>query len=165
MRQICRSRIWRALVKMSTKGIQAQTTGYMLLSTSSLANGMTGVHSRIGHRQAHPGYATSQRISRRSLLSHLLEGDESQAANCLKCLTILGMSEAMHGYGREALEDLRRAVTVVRQERASVPEWLMSRVELIAADTAKRAPLEFRHQSTRAGCDLPTGAWLSQQRK
>jgi hypothetical protein len=49
----------------------------------------------------------------------------SHVGNCWKCLTI-GMSEIMHRYPKEALEDLQKAVNVVRRDTGSVPGWLSS---------------------------------------
>jgi hypothetical protein len=68
----------------------------------------------------------------------ILDGDDSHIGNCWKCLTIIGMTEVMHGYPREALEDFHRAVNVVKRDTGSVPAWLASRVDLAAAQAAKQ---------------------------
>jgi hypothetical protein len=63
--------------------------------------------------------------------------DEKNIFNCWKCFTTIGMSKAMHGYPREALEDLQKAENVVKQDIGSVPEWLRSNIDLVAAEAAK----------------------------
>jgi hypothetical protein len=78
---------------------------------------------------------------------HILDGDEnhncsstlcnSSVGSCWKCLTIGAMSELMHGYPREALEDFQKAVTVVKRDTGSVPAWLTSRVDFAAVEAAK----------------------------
>jgi hypothetical protein len=60
---------------------------------------------------------------------HILDGDENNIGSCWKCLTIIGMTEAMRGYPREALENFQKAVNVVKRDTGSVPAWLTSRVE------------------------------------
>jgi hypothetical protein len=72
-----------------------------------------------------------------TLMAHILEGDDNHIGNCWKCLTIIGMTEVMHGYPREALEDFQKAVNVVKRDTGSVPGWLTSRVDLAAAEVAK----------------------------
>ena len=72
------------------------------------------------------------------LMAHILDGDDNHIGNCWKCLTIIGMSELMHGYPREALEDFRKAANVVKRDTGSVPPWLTSRVDLAAAEVAKQ---------------------------
>ena len=64
----------------------------------------------------------------------ILDQDASQVSNCWKCLTIMGMSEAMHGYQGEGLTHLQSAVDLVRKQTGSVPQWLVSRVQAVAAD-------------------------------
>jgi hypothetical protein len=71
------------------------------------------------------------------LMAHILDGDENQIGSCWKCLTIIGMTEAMHGYFREALKNFQKAVNVVKRDTGSVPAWLTSRVDLAAAEAAK----------------------------
>jgi hypothetical protein len=73
-----------------------------------------------------------------TLMVHILDGDDKHIGNCWKCLTIVGMSEIMLGYPREALEDFQKAVNVVKRDTGSVPEWLTSRVDLAAAESAKQ---------------------------
>jgi hypothetical protein len=72
-----------------------------------------------------------------ALMVRILDGDNNHVGNCWKCLTIIGMSELMHGHPREALEDFQIAVNVVRRDTGSVPGWLSSRVDLAAAEAAK----------------------------
>ena len=72
-----------------------------------------------------------------TMILRILNGDSRQAANCWKCLTIVGMAEADHGLTKDALVPLEGAVKIVQRETGSVPPWLTSRVELIAADAAK----------------------------
>ena len=79
-----------------------------------------------------PGVRT---IKPGTVLSHILDGDGSQVMSCWKCLTIIGMAEAIGGAPADALVQLKDAITVVRHETESVP-WLISRVELITADVA-----------------------------
>jgi len=71
---------------------------------------------------------------------HLLKmkSDNNYIDNCCKCLTIIGMTEIMHGYPREALKDFQKAVNVVKRDTGSVPAWLMSRVDVAAAEAAKQ---------------------------
>jgi hypothetical protein len=45
---------------------------------------------------------------------------------------------AMHGYPKDGLEYLRKAVNVVKRDTGSVPAWLMSRVDAVAPDAAKQ---------------------------
>jgi hypothetical protein len=59
-----------------------------------------------------------------TLMGHILDRDANQVGNCWKCLTIIGMTEGMHGHPREALEDFQNAVNVVKRETGSVPGWL-----------------------------------------
>ena len=72
-----------------------------------------------------------------TLMVHILDGDNNQISNCWKCLTIMGMTEVMHGYPKEALEDFQNAVNMVKRDTGSVPAWLTSRVDLAAAEAAK----------------------------
>lgn len=72
-----------------------------------------------------------------TLMGHIFNGDDSYIGNCWKCLTIIGMTMAQHGHAREALEALQNAVNVVNRETGSVPAWLTSRVDLVAAQAAK----------------------------
>ena len=67
----------------------------------------------------------------------ILNQDSSQVSNCWKCLTIMGMSEAMHGYQGEGLTHLQNAVYVVRKQTGAVPQWLVSRVQAVGADVPK----------------------------
>jgi hypothetical protein len=72
-----------------------------------------------------------------TLMAHILDGDDNQIGNCWKCLTIIGMTEVMHGYPRKALEDFQKAVNVAKRDTGSVPAWLTSRVDFAAAEAAK----------------------------
>jgi hypothetical protein len=67
-----------------------------------------------------------------------LDGDNNQIGNCWKCLTIVAMTEIMHGYPREALKDFQKAVSVVKRDTCSAPGWLTSRVDWAAAEAAKQ---------------------------
>jgi hypothetical protein len=73
-----------------------------------------------------------------TLMVNILDRDNDQIGNCWKCVTIVAMSEAMHGYPREALEDFRKAVNVVRRDTGSVPAWLTASVDSAAAEAAKQ---------------------------
>jgi hypothetical protein len=73
-----------------------------------------------------------------TLMVHIFDGDNDHIGNCWKCLTIIGMTEVMHGYPREALEDFQKAVNVVKRDTGSVPAWLTSRLDLAAAEAAKQ---------------------------
>jgi hypothetical protein len=73
-----------------------------------------------------------------TLMAHILDDDNNQISNCWKCLTIVGMTELMHGYPKEAQEDLQRAVSVVKRDAGTTPTWLISRVDLAAAEAAKQ---------------------------
>jgi hypothetical protein len=68
----------------------------------------------------------------------LSAGGDEQISNCWKCLTIFAMSALMHGYPEDALEDFRRAVDVAKRETGSAPAWLLSRVDIAAAEAAKQ---------------------------
>jgi DNA-nicking Smr family endonuclease len=72
-------------------------------------------------------------------MAHILDGDESQISNCWKCLTIIAMTELMHGYPKEALEDFQKAANVVKRDTGSVPSWLTSRADVAAAEAAKQS--------------------------
>jgi hypothetical protein len=73
-----------------------------------------------------------------TLMVHILDGDNSQISNCWKCLTIAAMTELMHGYPNEALEDFQKAANVVKRDTGSVPAWLTSRLDIAAAEAAKQ---------------------------
>ena len=73
-----------------------------------------------------------------TLMVNILGRDESQIRDCWKCLTIVGMSELMNGYAKEAREDLQKAVNLVKRNTGSVPTWLTSRVDVAAAEAAKQ---------------------------
>jgi hypothetical protein len=73
-----------------------------------------------------------------TLMAHILDGNDSQISNCWKCLTIVAMTEFMHGYPKEALEDFQKAANVVKRDTGSVPSWLTSRVDVAAAEAAKQ---------------------------
>jgi hypothetical protein len=73
-----------------------------------------------------------------TLMANILDGDDNLIGNCWKCLTIVGMTELMHGYPREALNDFQKAVNVVKRDTGSVPAWLTSRVDIAAAEAAKQ---------------------------
>lgn len=72
------------------------------------------------------------------LTINILDNDDSQIANCWKCLTVVGMTEGMHGYSKDALEVFQKAVNVIRRDTGAVPAWLTSRVDIPAADAAKK---------------------------
>jgi hypothetical protein len=74
-----------------------------------------------------------------TLMAHILDGNDSQISNCWKCLTIVAMTELMHGYPKEALEDFQKAANVVKRDTGSVPSWLTSRADVAAAEAAKRS--------------------------
>lgn len=67
-----------------------------------------------------------------TLMAHIFNDDDALTDDCWKCLTIIGMTELMHGYPREALEDLQKAVSVSETENGAVPRWLTSRVDIAA---------------------------------
>ncbi len=73
-----------------------------------------------------------------TLMVHILDSDNSQLSNCWKCLTIAAMTELMHGYPKEALQDFQEAANVVKRDTGSVPPWLMSRLDIAAAEAAKQ---------------------------
>jgi hypothetical protein len=73
-----------------------------------------------------------------TLMVHILDGDNKHIGNCWKCLAIVGMSEGMHGYPREALEDFQKAVNVVKRDTGSVPVWLTASVDTAVAELAKQ---------------------------
>jgi hypothetical protein len=73
-----------------------------------------------------------------TLMVHILDGDNKHIDNCWKCLAIVGISEGMHGYPKEALDDFQKAVNVVKRDIGSVPAWLTSSVEVAAAVLAKQ---------------------------
>jgi hypothetical protein len=72
-----------------------------------------------------------------TLMANILDRDDNHIDNCWKCLTIIGMTEIMHGYPREALGDFQKAVKVVERDNGSAPAWLTSRVDFAAAEAAK----------------------------
>lgn len=72
-----------------------------------------------------------------TLMARILDNDEIQISNCWKCLTIIGLTDGMHGYPKEAVEAFKAAVNVVRRDTGSVPAWLTSRVDLATAEAAK----------------------------
>jgi hypothetical protein len=72
-----------------------------------------------------------------TLMARILDGDNNHIGNCWKCLTIIGMTEFMHGYAREALRDFQKAVNVVKRDTGSVPWWLASRIDLATTQVAK----------------------------
>jgi hypothetical protein len=73
-----------------------------------------------------------------TLMVRILEYDSNHIGNCWKCLTIMGMSELMHGYPRDALKEFQKAVSVVKRDTGSAPDWLTRRVDLAAAEAAKQ---------------------------
>jgi hypothetical protein len=75
-----------------------------------------------------------------TLIMRILDGDESNIGNCWKCLTVMGMTEAMHGYPGEGLGNFRKAANLVKRDTGSVPGWLTSRLDLAAAEAAKKNP-------------------------
>ena len=72
-----------------------------------------------------------------TLLTKILGGDENQSNNCWKCLTIIGMTQADYGFTKEAMGPLIAAAKVAQRDTGSVPPWLKSRIDLVAADAAK----------------------------
>ncbi len=74
-----------------------------------------------------------------TLMIRILNGDKTNIGNCWKCFTIMGMTKLLHGYPKEALEDLERAVNLVKRDTGSAPKWLTSRVD-VAATAAKKNP-------------------------
>jgi hypothetical protein len=74
-----------------------------------------------------------------TLMIRIMNDDGMNIGYCWKCLTIMGMSRLMHGYPKEALEDFRKAINLVKRDRGSVPGWLTSRVD-VAAEAAKVNP-------------------------
>jgi hypothetical protein len=73
-----------------------------------------------------------------SLLFHILDSDESQIDNCWKCFTIFAMFNLTHGRPKEAVENFHRAANLVQRDTGSVPAWLMSRLDLAAAEATKQ---------------------------
>jgi hypothetical protein len=73
-----------------------------------------------------------------TLVARIFDNDENQISNCWKCLTIIGMTDIMHGYPKEALEAFKAAVAMVERDDGSAPAWLTSRVEMAAAEAAKQ---------------------------
>lgn len=73
-----------------------------------------------------------------TLMVNILDRDESQIGNCWKCLTIIAMSEIMNGYPAEARRDFQKAADLVKRETGRVPQWLISRVDLAAAEAVKQ---------------------------
>ena len=73
-----------------------------------------------------------------TLMIHILGADVSQIGNCWKCLTIIAMTELMHGDPKDAVEDFRKATSVVKRDTGSVPSWLTSRLDIAAAEAAKQ---------------------------
>jgi hypothetical protein len=73
-----------------------------------------------------------------TLMAHILDNDNDQIGNCWKCLTIVGMTEIMHGYPREAVDHFQVAMSVAKRDTGSVPEWLTSRRDVALAEAAKQ---------------------------
>jgi hypothetical protein len=73
-----------------------------------------------------------------TLMVNILGRDDSQIANCWKCLTIAAMTKLMHGYPKEAVEDFQSAAKVVKSDTGSVPAWLTSRIDIATAEAAKQ---------------------------
>ncbi len=73
-----------------------------------------------------------------TLMVQILDADDSQILNCWKCLTTAAMTDLMHGYPKEALEDFQQAANVVERDTGSVPAWLASRLDIAAAEAAKQ---------------------------
>jgi len=73
-----------------------------------------------------------------TLMARILEMENGQLSNCWKCLTIIALSESMHGYFQEAVGDLKRAAALVERDTGSVPAWLSDRIDVIGAEAAKR---------------------------
>lgn len=73
-----------------------------------------------------------------TLVVNILDRDNDQIGNCWKCVAIVAMSEAMHGYPSEALGDFRKAMDLVKRDTGSVPSWLTASVDTAAAEAAKQ---------------------------
>jgi hypothetical protein len=73
-----------------------------------------------------------------TMMAYIFDGDDSHIGNCWKCLTIIGMTEVMHGYPREALQDFQKAVNMVKRDNGSAPAWLTARVDIAAAEAEKQ---------------------------
>lgn len=78
------------------------------------------------------------KLKPRTLVARILDNDDTQVSNCWKCLTVVAMSELMHGYAKEAVEVFQRATHVVKRDTGSVPAWLTSRLDIAIAEAAKR---------------------------
>lgn len=73
-----------------------------------------------------------------TLMVNIVGRDNSQISNCWKCLVIAAMTELMHRYPKEALEDFQKATNVVKRDSGSVPAWLTSRLDFAAAEASKQ---------------------------
>jgi hypothetical protein len=73
-----------------------------------------------------------------TLMVNILGGDNDQIIMCWKCLTIVGMSYALHGNPSEALKRFQLAVWLVERDIGSAPKWLTHQVDVAAAEAAKR---------------------------
>jgi hypothetical protein len=73
-----------------------------------------------------------------TLMANILDRDDDQIGNCWKCLTIVAMTELMHGHPNEAVGDFQKASELVKRDTGSVPAWLTSRIDIAAAEAAKQ---------------------------
>ena len=73
-----------------------------------------------------------------TLMVKILDRDNDQIGNCWRCIAIVAMSEAMHGYLREALGDFQKAMDIVRRDTGSVPTRLTASIDTAAAQAAKQ---------------------------
>jgi hypothetical protein len=73
-----------------------------------------------------------------TMIVRILDGDDVQFGNCWKCLATLGMSELVHGYAQEGLEELREAAKVAKRDIGSVPIWLNSKIGLATSEIGKK---------------------------
>ena len=60
-----------------------------------------------------------------TLMARILDGDDHHIVNCWKCLTIVGMSEIMHGYLKDALDSspLPTGSPRIRRVRYAETAW------------------------------------------
>ena len=88
----------------------------------------------------------------------ILDNDNNQVSNCWKCLAIVGMTELMHGYPKEALEDFQKAANVVKRDSGSVPAWLTSR--LISPQRKRQSKITSSLQDGQSAAKPITLRWL-----
>jgi hypothetical protein len=73
-----------------------------------------------------------------TLVLDMLDHDVDQINNCWKCISIMAMSEALHGYPKEALEGFQAAANLARQDFGSVPKWLTTSIQTAMTEAAKQ---------------------------